>query len=430
MTEPRPQFDAATEEQASLYTLRLLSDEEQRGFERQLAQDPALREFVRELQGNLEAEVFNEPATPAPLEVWGRISAQTQASDGALLRFPAPVVRWVWRGLAAAACLALGAGLHAWWSGRNSTVVAQQPPGSTATGRTPAVGPRTVTTAPTGADRNSAAEPAPPPVVPLPTASAVLTNPAAETALLQRRVRSLASQVAALSQTLTQRTALPSGASRLHVFRLGTAGDTNAFGAAFQPEGAIRPQRLAEALIRQTAAPWTTATQFPEVNAPTNHAPVEIAGAGSPAEPVVPPIAIVPVTPATPGASGVADGAIAETPVEPAAVSPSVTLATLNPIVLFDPATGEGAVALSIAGTGSMATGRIQLWNQNSDGTFSSIGVIDSIAGSDTIATFNIPADGNFNAPALSFEPPGGSIQPTGPIFGGLGNTNAPVGSP
>lgn len=249
MNSARNTHDLQSEEQASLYVLELLPPLERRDFERKLAEDAALRELVRELQGNVEALVLAEPTLPAPVRVWGRIAAEVKLSQAPLLAFSGGLRGWGLRVLAAAACVGLGAWLHLWLA----------------------------TPAKRGADSVAGADPVPAsdlpvvfvtnPVViqklvpiPVPAEGTNPPTPATVTAQtevvrLRQRVNTLASQVAALNQVLTQRLALPDGVTRLHVFQLVSTNNPDV-----PPSLQSLPETLAQLATGQLVVPTPTGT--------------------------------------------------------------------------------------------------------------------------------------------------------------------------
>lgn len=410
MNEPQIQFDRATEEQASFYVLGLLTDSDRAEFEARLARQASLRDFVRELQRGLEQEVFAEPAPVPPLSVWGRISAQTRSDDAPVVPFPSPWRRGLGQLLAAAACVALGAGLHWWW----------QPP--VVPGLVNASGNALPADkgAPSALREGTAARPlptnalvrVPKPALAVPVASA--TNPASplaggdtEKLQLERRVRQLTTQVASLNQILQQRMALPSGVTRLHVFQLGQGSQTNPPTLAAAGAG----RSLAESLAR-LAAEQLAANRRAEVAATEDTA---AALSASEPPPEVSVVAVVPATPASePGRKG---GGESET-TRAAGTIPD--LATVGaPTVFVDPDTGTGALALPTS-----PEGQFQFWQRNEDGSLQSLGVAPETEGPVSVVTFgvgNASADNFF----ISLEPKGGSLLPTGRFIGGPTSTNA-----
>lgn len=409
MNEPQIQFDRATEEQASLYVLGLLTDSDRAEFEARLAQQAALRDFVRELQRGLEQEVFAEPAPVPPLSVWGRISAETRSDDAPVVPFPSTWQRWSLRALAAAACLALGAGLHWWW---------QTGP---AEGSLAKVSPESVRMD-SGRSSPTAEDPKPVPGVArsaarMPDAAPALaagpgpTGPLAgdtEKLQLERRVRALTTQVASLNQILQQRMALPSGVTRLHVFQLGQNGQTNPPMLAGTTGNG---RSLAESLAR-LAAEQLAANRRAEVS--TTEDSTATASAAEPP----PDVSVVAVVPATPqSATDPSEDADATSAT---AGNGMTELASVgSPTVFVDPDTGTGALALP-----SSKDWQFQIWSQKPDGTVDSLGVVPESESPVSVVTF----DANGTSPEnlfLSFEPKGGSRVPTGPTFGGPTTTNS-----
>lgn len=413
MTELRPTFDAATEEQASLYALDLLPPDERRQFESQLSRDAGLRELVRDVQASLDAEVFQEPAPAAPLSVWGRISAQTRSDDAPVLKFPAAAQRWGQRLLAAAACLALGAGLHSWWNPRPTSRVTVTPVPAIPAAEPGARPAGDLVPKPTPAARVPAAETVVSAPRPAPDLAPAARDP--EKVLLERRVRALTAQVATLSQVLTQQMTVPGGVTRLHVFHLGHPGFTNAFAGTSQDGKGVN---LAETLAR-LAAERLAATQLP----PTVTSATDPTAAGSAVnetDPQAPPpetVGVVSVVPAAPEpGEATISLATAGNGAGPAVANPE--LSAISPIVFSLPETGLNALAIPTA-----RSGQYQLWNRAADGTVTSLGVVPNSTSPISVVTFE------HTAPAgvfMSLEPVGGSPQPTGPILGGGSAVNPP----
>jgi len=410
MNEPQIQFDRATEEQASLHVLGLLTDGDLADFEGRLAQEAALRDLVRDLQRGLEQEVFAEPAPVPPLSVWGRISAQTRSDDAPVVPFPNPWQRWSVRLLAAAACMALGAGLH-WWSQTGPAVRSVN--ASEGGSQAEIVGPsarRDGSFVPPASGNGLARVPD------LAKASLVTSNASVGSPLaggdteklqLERRVRQLTTQVGSLNQILQQRMALPVGVTRLHVFQLGQGGQSNAPTLASAGAG----RSLAESLAR-LAAEQLAANRRAEVAGAD-----DFPAATSTAEPL-PEVSVVTVVPATPvsepGRTGGEEGDAA------GRAGKTADLATVgSPTVFVDPDTGTGALALP-----NSLDGQFQFWKRNEDGTLQSLGVVPETAGPVSVVSFEV-GDSAANNFFISMEPKGGSLSPTGPFLGGATSTNA-----
>lgn len=410
MNEPQIQFDRVTEEQASLYVLGLLTGSDLAAFEVRLAQEAALRDLVRELQRGLEQEVFAEPAPVPPLSVWGRISAQTRSDDAPVVPFPSPWQRWSVRLLAAAACMALGAGVHWWW----------QPAPATRLANSPGVGSQVEIVGPAARREGTGVQPAPgnalvrvpdvakaAPVTTSSNAVSPLAGGDTEKLQLERRVRQLTTQVASLNQILQQRMALPSGVTRLHVFQLGQGGQSNPPTLASAGAG----RSLAESLAR-LAAEQLAANRRAEV-ATTEEAAVATATTEPP-----PDVSVVTVVPATPvGEAGHTGGTDSEPTVASANVPDLTSLGA--PTVFVDPDTGTGSLALPTS-----SQGQFQFWKRNEDGTLQSLGVVPETEAPVSVVTFEVgdtSADNFF----ISLEPKGGSPLPTGRFIGGPTSTNA-----
>lgn len=241
MSELVSAFDATTEEEASLYVLDLLPPEEQRRFAARLADEAALREFVRELQGGLDTLVLAQPKRSAPLHVWGRIAAEVKEDENRIQRFPGQFWTWGRLVLAAAACVATGAFLGIQWTGRNSSTSplasaesVSRPVGG-AGAPSPSPLPVPVVASASRETPSPVASATPPPPVPTPAEVAL----ARENQRLRDRDRMLSSQVAALNRVLQQQPApapspvvLPPGVSRLQVFRLANTNTPEGFRSA------------------------------------------------------------------------------------------------------------------------------------------------------------------------------------------------------
>jgi anti-sigma-K factor RskA len=413
MTELRPTFATATEEQASLYALDLLPLDERRQFESLLSRDAGLRELVRDVQASLDAEVFQEPAPAAPLSVWGRISAQTRSDDAPVLKFPATARSWGQRLLAAAACLTLGAGIHSWWGHRPASPV---PVGGTPTGPMAEPTPRpplNVFPNPAAAARVPTPEAVTSVPAPVPEAATPVRDP--EKVLLERRVRALTAQVATLSQVLTQQMTVPGGVTRLHVFHLGHPGFTNAFASAGQDGKGVN---LAETLAR-LAAERLAATQLPPTFTSATD-PTAAGGAVNETDPQAPPpetVGVVSVVPAAPE-PGEANISLTTAGANAGISAANPEVSGISPIVFSLPETGLNALAVPTA-----RTGQYQIWNRATDGTVTSLGVVPNSTSPVSVVTFEHSSPSGL---FMSLEPFGGSPQPTGPILGGGSAVNPP----
>ncbi len=275
MNSSRKVFEEEIEEQASLHVLELLPSEEQRDFERRLAVDPALREFVRELQGNLEALALTEPSQPAPPRVWGRIAGKIRADSAPA--FPVWARTWSLQLLAAAACLVLGALAHSAWSRSifppdgPPILVQSQPSSPSGSSAVPNI-PETrknfakvrVPFPPAPASNAFSNTGDPTAKVPADTTNA--GGAIADAARLRGRVQMLAAQLSALNQVLEQQQQerlLPPGVTRLHVFQLVTTNHPSVVrglsGTGAEPATAPLPELLAQlAATRLTPGNKTT----------------------------------------------------------------------------------------------------------------------------------------------------------------------------
>lgn len=388
--------DPAAEEAASLYVLELLPPEERDGFERRLIADPALRGLVRELQGNVDAFALGEPERPAPLIVWGRIAAEVQAGEAPVIGFPAWARSRAPHALAAAACLACGAWLHSMLAPKL------------------AIGPVVAL-----ADEAASTAHTPPPVavaasVPAPSAtvvsaviSAPVVTPAASTDIvavaeagrLRERVRLLASQVEALDQVLTQQAALPSGVTRLHVFKLV---NTNATELS-RTEGTLRslPETLAHLATGQSVL---------------STAPKDTSVDSRAAEPTLDTAVTTTTTPPPPTADTALAGA--------ATTVSGASLKDGQSIGFYDPDTGNGAIALP--GSGDAKDQAFVVWSQTRgpDGVpiIKNVGSA-RVADQPSVVSFASPNARSAPPPSffVTLEPVEGanaSAAPTGPVVG------------
>ncbi len=388
--------DPAAEEAASLYVLELLPPEERDGFERRLVADPALRYLVRDLQGNLDAFALGEPERPAPLTVWGRIAAEVQASEAPVIGFPAWARSRAPHALAAAACLACGAWLHSMLAPK------------LAVGPVVALADEAAPTAHTPPLVAAAASvPAPSATVIPAVISAPVVTPAAPTDIvalaeagrLRERVRLLASQVEALDQVLTQQAALPSGVTRLHVFKLI---NTNATELP-RTEGTLRslPETLAHLASGQSVL--STAPTDPSV-------------ASRAAEPTLDTAVTTTTTPPPPTADTALAGA--------ATNSSGASLKDGQSIGFYDPDTGNGAIALP--GSGDAKDQAFVVWSQTRgpDGVpiIKNVGSAQ-VADQPSVVSFASPNARSAPPPSffVTLEPVEGanaSAAPTGPVVG------------
>lgn len=384
--------DPAAEEAASLYVLELLPPDERDGFERRLVADPALRGLVRELQGNVDAFALGEPERPAPLAVWGRIAAEVQAGEAPVIGFPAWALSWAPHALAAAACLACGAWLHSLLAPKLAVgpVVAHADEAAS-TAHTP---PPVAAAAPAPVPSAAAIPAAIPAPVIAPVARAD-TAAVAEAGRLRERVRLLASQVEALNQVLTQQAVLPSGVTRLHVFKLV---NTNATELP-RTEGTLRslPETLAHLASGQSAL--STVPADPSV-------------ASRAADPT-PDTAVATTPTTTPTTTTTADTALA-----------GASLKDGQPIGFYDPDTGHGAIALP--GSGESKDQAFVVWSQTSgpDGTpiIKNVGSA-RVADQPSVVSFASPNAKSALPPSffVTLEPVDGanaSATPTGPVVG------------
>ena len=462
MTDSQHSSHSLSEEQSSLYVLGLMSGSERRDFERQLRGDAELRRTVRGLESALEGEVFGEPAPAAPARVWGKILERTRNDGAQVLLFPQPLLRWVPRLTAMAACLVLGSVLHSWWSvavggrlargvaARESPVLVGGTAAMVATGAANADGigespvQESSPASGSGASRTAALASVSSASSPASDRDEVLHSLEIQNAELQGKVRGLHAKIAELGQRLQQVTVIPSGVTRLHVFSLGQAGlATTALtgpidGMSRAPGVAEGPATsLAQSLARLAGDRMALALNTAAVaGAPTQDGSDRTAAPGTSGTGVAPGIeAVGKVTllPARPAASDM--GNPSDVGIAPiagtAAVStvditsnrtlavPNTPAAAISPIVFSAPDFGVHAVAVPTAPTG----GQYQLWNRATDGTVSSLGILAPTASPVSVVTLE---RGSVEGLFMSLEPVGGSLQPTGPQVGNGQNLQLP----
>lgn len=434
MTDPNPPTDDVSEEQASLYVLDLLEARERSSFERRLRRDADLRRRVHGLQSTLEAEVFTDPAPPAPSRIWGKILERTRTDGFRLLPFPGTVRHPLRQLVAVAACLALGAFLHVLWSrgfgsglhgplmgrdsgGQGARLVRGWGTGSSAVG--PAEG--SAAEGPLVQRPEAALDGATGPQSSGNTGAEVVERLEARNAALQGRVRGLSAQVAELGQQVQQLSLIPSGVSRIHVFPLGLPAVSPTTPLA-SVDGLVRTNSLAESLARLAGERMAASLYPPSAAGP---GPASQAGAGVtaateavgkvalvPAQPVAPepanPSTAGPSTASLPGAAMLiaADSSAARQ--APGGANPAPATA---PIVFSAPDLGVHALAVPTAPAG----GQYQLWSRGADGTVASLGVLTHSASPVSVLTFE---RGSVDGLFMSLEPVGGSLQPTGPVVG------------
>ncbi len=446
MTDSTVPTQAVAEEQASLYVLDLMDTKERRSCERRLNSDADLRRCVHGLRAALEAEVFIDPAPSAPSRVWGKILERTRKDGARLLPFPKAIRRWIPQVAAMAACLALGAFLHVLWSRGGGSGL----PGSRLARDLGAQGTRPVRGGATGASVAGFAE-ASPTTSPLPQRSEVVVDEApgsqsstaevvegleARNAALQGKIRGLTVQVAELGQQVQQLSLIPSGVSRIHVFTLGlpTVPPSTSLATVDAPN---RTNSLAESLARLAGERMALALNTPSTAASVQDlaarsvltAPGGAASGGG--TEAVGKVALVPAQPATtepgtPSAAGanIASVSTADSPGARSALVAGNPTSTLAPIVFSAPDLGVHALAVPTAPPG----GQYQLWSRGSDGTVSSLGVLPPSSSPVSVVTFE---RGTVEGLFMSFEPVGGSFQPTGPVVGSGQNPVLPgLGKP
>ena len=478
MSESVAPLPPETAEALSLHALDLLPAEERAALEVQLAADPALRRELRELQGTLDGLVESLPARPAPLHVWGRIAATVRSAEAPVFATGDPTMErrgwaWGWQALGAAACLAAGMGLHAWWiqrspsGGRASSTLASQ--GPAAPTRSATVFPHSTMDSGLASARTEAMEH---PSERSP-AAAVNVEPAAGTPATSGkesapanwavpREHALQTQVAVLTELLNRELGTPPGTSRLQIVRLVGPGETaeTAASTAIQPETLAA---LALTLINpppsqtavQTAAKSTTTTGSTESSGSSGSSASIVASGGSTPSPrtdltdvASSSLAAASATPVVQVQLGASESAATAAPASTAretgssiANSTSVTPSVVTTGAIEKTAVAGVAVTPATGSTGSAPTGVLlmlpkesagtavisnptplaanevyQFWQTDpATGTAINLGTAHSDA---TTAIFNFsltqgkPASSVF----ITREPSGGSATPTGPV--------------
>ncbi len=436
-------FDTATEAAASFYVLDQLPAEERRAFEQRLDQEAALRELVRELQGNLEALALDGPSRPAPLHVWSRIAARTRIERTPTVPFLAHLRVWAPRVLAAAACVALGAGLQVWFT--------PSPLPSPDISHTPTIA---VLPPPAPADPSPPRPSLPVPVTIPPPVVPAHDEAAREAAALRERVRVLASQVAALNQVLTQQESLPNGFTRLNVFRLVDPTLPAPPEPQLQPDNdSTQPENfsLPEALAALAARSSSVAAGVPYRPTP---GPLETAGTTTPALPKtsdaateaadtrLPPtlgdlsVLADPDTPVAVRAwKASPDDSLAsadETSPAEIAASPAPASEALNdgqPLGFYDPDSGHGAIALTVPDRLMVNFNQVQLvaWSifsiQTGERIVRNVGDTTPVSGQPAVISFHAPISFR-ETPSffVTLEPEDAghpAAVPTGPVVAG-----------
>lgn len=209
-------------EDASLYVLDLLEPEARRAFEAELENSLALRRHVAELETNLAALALAAPPAQPPPHLWAAIAQRTTPAPA-----PAPAWAflrgWLLSGWAAATLVAAAFALHLLRErpATHERALVGIAAGSASRNSSPesgdSLGSRSLDPGPTSKPSQPGATTHPQPLAGQPARG---QEPTQENARLQDRVRRLSEQVALLTRVLTQQSVLPSGASRLQVFRL------------------------------------------------------------------------------------------------------------------------------------------------------------------------------------------------------------------
>ena len=342
MSESVQPLPPETGEALSLYVLDLLPADERVALESQLAADPALRRELRELQGTLDGWIQSMPARPAPLHVWGRIAATVRSAEAPVFATSHPTMErrgwtWGWQALGAAACLAAGMALHAWWSGPSRVRAPESSPLASdfypAAGGTAARQPHLATdTAATGA-RPGESPGAPSDRTPRSlggrdSAGGILSPVAHDDVLpnpTQPKERALQTQVAVLTELLNRELGTPPGTSRLQIVRLVGAGET----AETVANTAIQPDTLA-ALALTLLNPAPTPSQSQALSATTSTSKSSTTGTtttGNPTGNVATSTSTSTGTPATGNSGATSPGEVSDT------TSRTVAAATSTPVI-------------------------------------------------------------------------------------------------
>jgi anti-sigma-K factor RskA len=225
----------STADEATLFVLGLLPEEQRRDFELRLANSRELRASVRALEDGVLALTMAMPRRNPPPQAWQNIQTaikEEKAPRTLSLLFRSPGMR---HGLAAAACAILGWCLHLWWTqeGASSSarpeVAVREPSVRQAVSSAPLPAPVTVHVSPRPetfghtsltADASSFEE----------------RKAAAHTAALQRRIAELETQVSHLTRTATQHQSQGPDLSRLSFFNLSPQAATSGRKSSPSPE--------------------------------------------------------------------------------------------------------------------------------------------------------------------------------------------------
>ncbi len=469
MSESVAPLPPETAEALSLYALDLLPPEERAALEVQLAADPALRRELRELQGTLDGLVESLPARPAPLHVWGRIAATVRSAEAPVFATGDPTTErrgwtWGWQALGAAACLAAGMGMHAWWIQRGpkgstgSAVLASQ--GPSAATRSSNVVPQSGSGSGAASARTESAE-RPPDHAPSggATAEAAVSmvagvgKEAGPATPSVPRERALQTQVAVLTELLNRELGTPPGTSRLQIVRLVGPGETaeTVASTAIQPDTLaalaltlINPPQTQTTVQRSTTKSATTTGASTEVAAgsgtisTTTSSGIADAAAGSLAAATATPVVQVqlsgsattttssttaresgagPANVSSVPASTSAGGAVERSATTGVALTPAAGLTASTPtgVLLMLPNESAGTAVISNP-TPLTANEVYQFWQTDpASGTAINLGTAHSDAAT-AIFNFSLTQGKPTSAVFITREPSGGSATPTGPV--------------
>jgi anti-sigma-K factor RskA len=424
------------DERAAEYVLGQMDPRARAEFEARLAASPALRAEVQELETACEALALTAPQLRPSRRAWRGIVRRT-SSAGQEGRTGhglwADWVRFVWRsGWAVAACLAL-----AWWLQTLKRAEENQPEApSFAERQEPVPFQRPTNPGPPTPDNPT------PEVRPQSTelAASSTNDPqypartgldAREEARRMREwVQQLADEVADLHRKLVRETTLPPGANRLQLFRLFPTNAPSTMSMDLTgPTLAAEQQR---ALERWLAGALAEQLVLLGENSPQNPDPAPNDGAQSPNDPSPPAQTATNLASLNPGTAN-STFEVVELASAPAALTPPPLgestdrpAAALDPVAMADvvnagvgfysPDTGIGTITISVSRRQEHQT--LQFWalDNESGGGPISLGVTDSSA---TFLMVNFSMNpGLVTNPGffVTFEPPGGSVTPTGPV--------------
>lgn len=396
---------------SALAALDLLPPAERRGLEAQCAADPRLAAEQRALADTAAALALAAPPRRAPAHVWDGIARAVAAERRRIIPFPRSWREAARGGWAVAAGLAFGWAGHAWWvswpapapgvaPGAGPTAAHVQPAGVADGARPPATDGAGPAVRPPAAGNRTAAVP-------------VAETPAArEARQLREQVRTLAGQVADLTQQMTQATALPPGTRAFHLLQLR---GTNAPG---------QPLRLAPVPHAAQPAEHAAAAPVPEWQASETASLAErFARAAAENTPAAGPVETTAPDPA-PAAAAVND------PASPAATDAA---AAASAWVAVSPGTGEGTAVVEFEAAPPAGT-QVDVVLVHPDGQPGHLLASTTTDGATLLVGFLTPPEASLaGRNAGSFEvvitPPADSLLPV-PAAPGGGATNPPPRRP